>query len=63
MTDKLKPCPFCNGEANLKRIIKRKICTTIFYYVECSLCRNKTPIFWEQNEAETNWNRRADNDR
>ncbi len=66
MTDKLKPCPFCNGKARVRKVGNG-------YVVMCSSCgsRGQRVVIKEwhynkfiaQGQAIDKWNRRADNDR
>ena len=53
MNDKLKPCPFCGGEAMLEKIPNRS------FIVRCPKCGAKTPYWsWSAAAIET-WNKRA----
>ena len=60
MTDKLKPCPFCGGNANL---IEQK--ATGCFRVKCTKCPTDLGRYWffKKNDVINAWNRRADNDR
>lgn len=53
MTEKLKPCPFCGGEAELRTIGK-------LAYVECSICHCQTDgVYYKQKKEEIKrWNNR-----
>jgi Lar family restriction alleviation protein len=51
--DKLKPCPFCGGEAVLKQISDR-------WTVHCSQHCAGTRIFNDKQKAIDAWNRRVD---
>lgn len=53
MNEKLKPCPFCGGEAELI-----KIYNTQWHYVQCVKCKVKTEHKTEQ-EAINAWNTRV----
>ena len=66
MTDKLKPCPFCGGEAGLFEV--KGIGNDLKgYMVGCmeDLCEVRPSIQKELDKQGTieAWNRRADNDR
>lgn len=70
MTDKLKPCPFCGGKANLtvKRIPTEKDNCIIHdfkdeYAIRCNKCMASTKWYKSITTAEKNWNRRTYNDR
>ncbi|WP_445494617.1 Lar family restriction alleviation protein [Photorhabdus sp. SF281] len=55
MTEKLKPCPFCGGEA-------AKLCTSWkLVIVFCTTCKNQTAIFFSQSDAIQAWNKRVNN--
>lgn len=60
---KLKPCPFCGNKAKNKKFRSKGILrkTTVFY-VECPICKCRTSMQLTQEEAETIWNRRTDNE-
>ena len=57
MKNKLKPCPFCGGEATIKRNLYGD------YYIACNnkncLCVAFTIIFARESEAIGVWNRRG----
>ena len=53
MTEKLKPCPFCGGEA---KINKRE------YSIECTRCSAYMGYFYTKQEAIEAWNRRVTDD-
>ena len=67
MSEELKPCPFCGGEARVYRyqygegtgrLVKK-------YVVECVKCRMELPIrLCSEHEAEAiaTWNRRVNDD-
>ncbi len=64
MSEKLKPCPFCGGEAELINIDAAKaqgICDPIT--VHCKECRCNTNWFSKEWEAIGAWNRRTNNER
>lgn len=60
MAEKLKPCPFCGGEAELKS-------TNYFSVVKCKGCRVSGPVakisveYCANDKAAESWNRRKDN--
>ena len=51
---KLKPCPFCGGNAERIRYIFKKV-----FYVECTKCKCSTPVMTQIRDAVKLWNRRA----
>ena len=56
---KLKPCPFCGGEAKIGS-------TDIFgFEVRCTVCPCDVGRYWfvKKEEAVTAWNRRFSDDR
>lgn len=58
--NKLKPCPFCGGEAE----ITKNICAV---YIRCKDCKSTTAAFTAMietcalNDAIEAWNRRVEN--
>lgn len=52
----LKPCPFCDGEAEMRN----PWTSNTNYYVECYECGCTTAIFDTPEKAVEAWNRRAD---
>ena len=52
MTNELKACPFCGGEA-MKRVRSPTTC-----YIECAMCECGTKYEADHDAART-WNRRA----
>jgi hypothetical protein len=52
---KLKPCPFCGRQPNITELSESK---KIIIYCPFQPCRCEA-IGWSNNEAETQWNRRA----
>ena len=60
MNKELKPCPFCGGEALVKRNFYGN------YYIACNnencLCVVFTIVFTRKSEAVNAWNRRAVNE-
>jgi hypothetical protein len=53
MTEDLKPCPFCNGEASIERYGDRRQST--IYACDVCGCRLETGEEWNHGAA---WNRR-----
>lgn len=51
MSDKLKPCPFCGGEAEF-------ISGVGFFCVSCSFCCGETNLYNTGQEAIEAWNKR-----
>lgn len=51
---KLKPCPFCGGEASIYHLSVGK-----HSYVKCRGCSEGSPIKPTEEQAITAWNRRA----
>ncbi len=51
--DKLKPCPFCGGEAEMTGS-----CFAEIYHIDCSECGFGTCDFTIKSEATEKWNRR-----
>ena len=56
---KLKPCPFCGGEAKLINILNYY---GDIYWVKCEECNAETPSDFEKDEAIAAWNRRANDE-
>ena len=64
MPDKLKPCPFCGGEAKIIThdffVPEAKQFLTGSYGVECTSCHAEGYQFWNTEEqAVAAWNRRG----
>ena len=62
MTERLKPCPFCGGEAELRQYDVDA--DNRWWYVACYTCGiSMDPLFWNsgQTREETimKWNRRV----
>lgn len=53
MSDELKPCPFCGGEAEF-------ISGVGFFCVSCSFCCGETNLYNTGQEAIDAWNRRIE---
>ena len=61
MANELKPCPFCEGEAEM---ITRKQCLADAYSVRCKnkSCRGRViKLVRAEHQAINEWNRRVDN--
>ena len=60
--DKLKPCPFCGGEARVREFrTYKEECHGIMpkYYIQCNLCTVDRPqTHWDKRDAIAEWNRR-----
>ena len=52
MNEKLKPCPFCGGEAELR------IYSAELQFVQCVSCLASSTAFHTGDEAVTAWNKR-----
>lgn len=52
---KLKPCPFCGGEAEILNVDDR-------YTAKCRSCFCGTGEYKDPERASETWNRRADNE-
>lgn len=55
---KLKPCPFCGGEAKLWSGNIDDDYLDVYYDVYCTACNCMTPKFHAEESAITFWNRR-----
>lgn len=70
MSEGLKPCPFCGGEAHSDVSVPRRHNSSVLVYARCDACKacgpyvpaNKTNGWSEgaQDKAAEAWNRRAD---
>ena len=62
MSEKLKPCPFCGGEASLSvdteavRDTENKLWA---YQITCNKCCATTGLCWSEELAIKAWKRRA----
>lgn len=52
MSENLKPCPFCGGEAEVRMF------TSTMIFVQCQSCLAGTSGFDSEHEAVKVWNRR-----
>lgn len=61
MNEKLKPCPFCGGEAVLENAEQYTTCKgwNSVYGVECQNCSVQTRGFLTRQEAINSWNTRV----
>lgn len=66
MKDKLKPCPFCGGEAELRvgrsRMTGRRVYTILCTNVECPILDLKTKMSFDKKQVIEEWNRRIENE-
>lgn len=63
MSEKLKPCPFCGGEAEMINIDAARVQgITDPVTVRCKECKCNTNWFSKEWEAIDAWNRRTSND-
>lgn len=63
MKDKLKPCPFCGGEAELVLSLSS---SGMVYSIECNKKEcplSRTKWFNKKEKAVEMWNRRVENER
>jgi Lar family restriction alleviation protein len=56
----LKPCPFCGNNAKPRRFVSGVLKRTTVHYVECVVCRIRTPVELEIDVAVEAWNRRTE---
>jgi Lar family restriction alleviation protein len=73
MSEKLKPCPFCGGEAKLTAFVGETVMSEPYEYAEvcCANCKAKThrvidgygKVNIAQKTVISLWNRRVENDR
>ena len=52
--EELKCCPFCGGEAEIKKEV------SYAYYAECRRCEVRTKICYLEDGAIAAWNRRVE---
>lgn len=57
MSEELKPCPFCGGEANLYKYAKNGK-----FLVRCEYCGVETIYFGTEEIAIKAWNRRVNDE-
>ena len=55
----LKPCPFCGGEAKVDKYTSGKFKKLTAFYIECRVCKIRTPLELEKGKAIEAWNRRT----
>ena len=55
MEPELKPCPFCRGEAKIKRVTG----SINYRYVKCSSCGARTKEWFGVDVAVKTWNTRV----
>lgn len=55
--EKLKPCPFCGGEAKIERIAEEQ---ETLYYAMCICCCATNGAYHSKEKAAAAWNRRAE---
>ena len=53
MNDKLKPCPFCGGEAFFREIVEYGV------KVVCKNCWNESKFYHDEIDAIIAWNKRT----
>lgn len=63
MSEELKPCPFCGGEAKMHAAFAHGVASRVGVYVECGSCGAWSKTQWgdgAQGKAADAWNRRAE---
>ena len=61
MSEKLKPCPFCGGEASLSvdtEAVRDTENRLWAYQITCNKCSSTTGLCWSDEMAVKEWNRR-----
>lgn len=61
MSEELKPCPFCGGEAK-KQEVKTTILGDTYWGIKCTKCNCGTVGYLNYNYAIKAWNRRANDE-
>lgn len=61
MSEELKPCPFCGGEAK-KQAVKTTILGDTYWGIKCTKCNCGTVGYLNYNYAIKAWNRRANDE-
>ena len=59
MPDKLRPCPFCGGEAELRAFYKNIADRRRTRIVVCKACGARTKDWTQTQHAMKQWNRRV----
>lgn len=59
MATELRPCPFCGNNAKPRRFHSGIIKSTTVHYIECVVCRIRTPVELDIEMAIEAWNRRV----
>lgn len=60
MTNKLKPCPFCGGEGEIRIVMRSN--KPDGYWIRCQNCMAAIDVYNTQYESVIAWNRRANNE-
>ena len=60
MSEKLKPCPFCGGEAEMQITILYNLKANSLHFIHCGKCWSSTfQYFSKKEEAIKAWNTRV----
>ena len=59
MSDELKPCPFCGGDAVLRTTIESPDYFEAWYTVHCDMCGVKIGAEYK-SDAISHWNKRME---
>ena len=63
MSEELKPCPFCGGVAKLNTFKTKKLyLRSVGYFIECTVCKNRTTMNLNAEDSIEAWNRRANDE-